>query len=164
VAVNELFPGFDFSVENVHKIGKNMGDESRVMLITIYTRERLFTIRNKRRKHDEKMEDYEEYLYSLEWIESWRSYDVVMEFKRMLLEDGDSLSLGKSQFQKFVHYVKRYIVWCNTEPQFDMIFAVAPRIRRKIQECVRLSLEQDNYSSWLDIEFEIYKFYQGKGW
>ena len=110
------------------------------------------------------MENYEKFLYESPWIEAWRSRDLVNQFKSMLLGEGDHGGRGVEQFEQFVFYVKRFVVWCQYEPQFDMIFAVAPTVREKIESCISHSLENDKYKDWLKIEEQILRFYRGAGW
>lgn len=164
IATSELFPNFDISEENIHRIGGRESDKLRVLLITIYARERLFMIRNQRKKHGDEMEDYEKFLHNSSWLESWRSDEVIGEFQRMLLYSDNYLQSGSVCFRKFIGYVGKFVVWCVIEPQFDMIFAIAPRVRRKIEAYVSDLHNFENVAKLREVEKQIFRFYRGRGW
>jgi len=164
-AFERLFPDGYITEESIEGLGTKTTDHYDILTLTIYTSDRLFSIRNKRVKYGDQMEKYEEYLNNSGWPESWKtSDDPVLFFKDFVRRtEKDGTSAGRC-IEYFSRYVKRFVFWSLLEPQFDMIFSVAPRIRRKIESIIISSLDAEKATNWMGIEKQIHMFYQGKKW
>ena len=165
VAVIRLFPKGIITNENLTKIDNTESSIHDLLSIWIYLDSRIWTLRNIRKKHDDPMLHHQEFFAKSKWRNEWgTSKDVVYDFKNFFTDKNEEGLKARFHFKSFVTYVHRYISWSVIEPQFEMIFSIAPRLRKKIIYLIKKGSLGMEKGKWDEVESLINTFLQGKSW
>lgn len=99
------------------------------------------------------------------WLNAWKTTDrPALELKRLLSSSTDLAVRPITFVEEFTRFITRHVIFMLRTADYDLIFAVAPRIRRRLRNSLDEYSRDSNPQKLAEAKQTLTDFFGGKGW